>query len=70
MEDVKIEGYNLHIDNAIDCVELASTARVVVYTHHLLRVKRKFDLELKDVSAVWLECGLPNQKSTLICMAY
>ena len=70
LDDIKIDGYNVHIDNAIDCPELANTARVVVYTHNLLRVKRRPDLELRNVSAVWLECGLPYQKSSLLCMAY
>ena len=70
LEDVNIPGYNLHADNVINCSQLANTARVVVYTHNLLKVKRRFDLEVENVSAVWLECGLPNQKKSLICMAY
>ena len=45
-------------------------ARVAVYTHKLLRVKRRPDLEDDRVAAVWLECGLPKQKSRLICMGY
>jgi hypothetical protein len=45
-------------------------ARVVVYTHNILRVKRREDLEDDTVAAVWLECGLPNQKSFLVCVGY
>ena len=41
-----------------------------MYTHELIRVKRRHDLECDDVSAIWLECGLPHQKSTIVCMAY
>ena len=70
LQDVKIQGYTLHLDSAVDCPQLENTARVVVYTHDLVRVKRRPDLELDNVAAVWLECGLPQQKSTLYCMAY
>ena len=45
-------------------------ARVAVYTHNLLRVKRRHDLEDDMVAAVWLECGLPRQKGMLICVGY
>ena len=44
--------------------------RVAVYTHELLRVRRRQDLEDDKVAAIWLECGLPNQQSILICMGY
>ena len=70
LEEVKIQGYNIHADSAIACTELGNTARVVVYTHELVRVKRRHDLECNDVSAIWMECGLPHQKSVIICMAY
>ena len=70
IQDVTIPGYKLHVDSALGCPELGSTARVVVYTQDLIRVKRRHDLEDTKVSAIWLECGLPNQKGVLICMGY
>ena len=45
-------------------------ARVAVYTHNTLRVKRRTDLEVDTVAAIWLECGLPNQRGILICVGY
>ena len=44
--------------------------RVAVYTHSALRVKRRHDLEDNNIAAVWLECGLPNQRSILVCVGY
>ena len=70
MEDVNIEGYNLHLDSALGSSELGRTARVAVYVHELLRVKRRHDLEHEQVAAVWLECGLPHERSVLVCMGY
>ena len=45
-------------------------ARVAVYTHNVLRVKRRHDLEDDTIAAVWLECGLPNQRGILVCVGY
>ena len=45
-------------------------ARVAVYTHNTLRVKRREDLEDDTIAAVLLECGLPNQKGILVCVGY
>ena len=33
-------------------------------------VKRRYDLEDADTAAIWLDCGLPGQKSFLICAGY
>ena len=70
IEDVTIQGYKLHLDTGLDSREVGRTARVAVYTHDLLRVKRRHDLEDDKVAAVWLECGLPHQKGVLVCMGY
>ena len=70
VEDVAIPGYILHLDSGLECGEVGNTARVAVYTHELIRVKRRQDLEDTRVAAVWLECGLPNQRGALICMGY
>ena len=69
-EAVQIPGYNLHLDSGVDIAEFGGMARVAVYTHNLLRVKRRPDLEDDKVSAVWLECGLPRQKGILVCIGY
>ena len=56
------------------CVDMCNIsngmARVAVYTHNSLRVKRRTDLEDSTVTAIWLECGLPNQRSILVCQGY
>ena len=70
LTDVEIPGYKLHLHQAWQYDDLDKTARLAVYTHELLRVKRRPDLENKYVSALGLECGLPQQKSILIGMAY
>ena len=49
VEDVSIEGYNIHIDSAVHSSELGNLARVVVFTHELLRVHRRHDLECENV---------------------
>ena len=41
-----------------------------VYIHTSLRVKRRPDLEDSEVDEVWLELGLPNQRSILFCFRY
>ena len=56
---------------AVDNAEVASKARVAVYTHSILRVKRRHDLKDGKIAAIWLECGLPQQQVTLIyCVEY
>ena len=67
--EVQQTGYSLHLDSSINNPRLG-VARVAVYTSNVLRVKRREDLEDDTVAAVWLECGLPNQKGLLICSGY
>ena len=69
-EAVQIQGYNLHIDSGVENPDVGGMARVAVYTHNLLRVKRRPDLEDRKIAAVWLECGLPRQKGMLVCIGY
>ena len=64
LPDVQQPDYNLHLDSCIDNPDLCM-ARVAVYKHTSLRVKRRPDLEDSEVAAVWLEFGLPNQSSIL-----
>ena len=68
-EDVRQQGYTLHVDSCVHNPNLG-LARVAVYTHSSLIVKRRPDLEDETVAAVWLECGLPNQRKILICNGY
>ena len=68
LEDLHVEGYTLHLDSAIHTQ--IGMARVAVYTHDTLRVKRRSDLEDDTISAVWLECGLPGQQGILVCIGY
>jgi hypothetical protein len=69
LEDVQQSGYTLHLDSCVNNPGLGM-ARVAVYTHNSLRVKRRSDLEDNTVAAVWLECGLPKQKGILVCVGY
>ena len=69
LEDLQLTGYSLHLDSCINNPQLGM-ARVAVYTHDSLRVKRRADLEDETVAAVWLECGLPGQKGILVCAGY
>ena len=69
IEAVQLPGYTLHLDSCVNNPSLGM-ARVGVYTHESLRVKRRTDLEDDTVAAVWLECGLPNQQGLLVCVGY
>ena len=69
LQDVQQAGYSLHLHSSVNNPNLGM-ARDAVYTHNSLRVKRRSDLEDEDVSAVWLECGLPHQKGILVCVGY
>ena len=44
IEDATIQGYKLRLDTGLDSREVGRTARVAVYTHDLLRVKRRHDV--------------------------
>ena len=45
-------------------------ARVAVYTHKQLIVKRRSDLEDETVQTIWMELGLPQQKKILLMAGY
>ena len=60
----------LHLDSAVGNMEVGGMARVAVYTHSSLRVKRRYDLEDDKIAAVWLECGLLRHKGILMCVGY
>ena len=66
---VQHQDYQLHIASSIDNPTLG-IARVVVYTHSSLIVKRRDDLEDNTLSAVWLEVGMPRQHKILVATFY
>ena len=70
LDDVAVPGYNLHLGLGVSNGQAGSTARVAVYTHSALRVKRRHDLEDVRVATIWLECGLPQQRGILLCVGY
>ena len=69
LQDLQLQDYTLHIDSSITNPSLG-LARVAVYTHKTIRVKRRHDLEDDTIAAIWLECGLPHQRGILICAGY
>ena len=69
LQDLQLQDYTLHIDSSMTNPALG-LARVAVYTHKAQRVKRRHDLEDDTIAAIWLECGLPNQRGLLICVGY
>ena len=66
---VQHQDYQLHVAKTIDNDEVG-TARVVVYTHCSLVVKRREDLESESLPAVWMEVGMPRQKKILVATVY
>ena len=66
---VQHQDYQLHVPRSIDNLAVG-TARVVVYTHSSLVVKRRQDLENNTLPVVWLEIGLPRQKKLLVATMY
>ena len=69
LQDVQHTDYDLHVSTTINNPQL-NVARVVVYTHQSLKVKRRSDLEDDTISSVWLEVGLPRKRKILMCHAY
>ena len=67
IEAVQFPGYTLHLDSGL---EMQGMARVAVYTHCSLRVKRRNDLEDPETAYIWLECGMPGQRGFLVCVGY
>ena len=67
LADVQQPGFTLHLDS---CQETLGVSRCAVYTHNSLVVKRRVDLEDKEIATVWLQLGLPNQKGILLMSGY
>ena len=62
---VQHQDYQLHVPMSLNDDD-QRIARVVVYTHTSLVVKRREDLENESVASVWLEVGLPRQRKILV----
>ena len=69
INDVQIPDYNLHVTSSIKNPNIRM-ARVVVYTHNKLVVRRREDLEDSETQVIFLEGGLAHQKKTVWMMAY
>ena len=67
--ELQIPGYTLHLASSLSCME-PSVARVAVYTHKSVTVKRRPDLEESDLQLVSLEAGLPGRRKSLYMVAY
>ena len=69
LQEVQLENYTLHTCPTIDNPN-HGVSRVVAYTHKSLRAHTRQDLMNPQVSAVWLEVGLPGKQKFLVCNAY
>ena len=66
---VQLPEYTLHTCPTLNNPEL-EVSRVVVYAHNSIIVKPRVDLMSDQVSAVWLEVGLPHKRKFLVCNMY
>ena len=69
LTELQIPDYTLHLASSLTC-PAPSAARVAVYTHKSITVKRRLDLEENDLQLVSLEAGLPGKKKSLYMVAY
>ena len=69
LKDLQLTDYTLHLPLSIKN-PVINIARVAVYTHKKLVVRRREDLEDSESQAIFLEGGLSNQKKTVWLMAY
>ena len=66
---VEIDGYNLHPSCMINSPE-KEVSRIVAYVKDSIIVKRRDDLENENISAIWMEVGLPRERKVLVCGVY
>ena len=69
LTELQIPNYTLHLASSLTC-PTPSAARVAVYTHKSITVKRRPDLEENDLQLVTLEAGLPGKKKSIYMVAY
>ena len=68
-ELVLIDGYTLHTAKMIRYEE-RQVSRIVAYVKDGITARRRDDLEVEDISSIWMEIGLPHQRKFLICGVY
>ena len=66
---VELEGFCLHTTKMIRCPDKL-VSRLVAYVKEGILVNRREDLEFEDISAIWMEVGLPRERKYLICGIY
>ena len=69
IEQVKIEGYSLHTSKMIRNPDI-QVSRIVAYVKDGIVVRRRDDLESDEISAIWMEAGLPQERKYLVCGVY
>ena len=76
LADVNVQGYHLHLHSALGSNDLGNTSRIAVYTHELLRVKRRRDLESDQVAtyntvfveALTVDCTVTILSVKILCI--
>ena len=66
---VKIDGYEIHTTKMIRNPD-RQVSRLVAYVKEGIIARRRDDLEVEDMSAIWMEVGLPHKKKFLLCGVY
>ena len=67
--NVEIPEYKIHFCPTLQNPSLKAS-RIIVYTHESLIVKPRHDLMDENVSAIWMEVGLPHKKKFLVGQVY
>ena len=70
LNDLQVPNYTLHLPSSISNPALGSVARVAVYTHQSITVKRRFDLEDPLLQLICFEAGLPGKKKSIYMIGY
>ena len=68
--DLIIPGYSLHLPSSLNNPSLGNIARVAVYVHKTITVKRRLDLEDEGLQMICLEAGLPGKKKSIYIVGY
>ena len=68
-DQVEIDGYSLHTTKMIRNPDL-QVSRIVAYVKDGIIVRRRYDLESDEFSAIWMEAGLPRERKYLVCRVY
>ena len=66
---VEIDGYETHTTKMIRNPD-RQVSRLVAFVKEGIIARRRDDLEIEDMSSIWIEVGLPHQKKFLLCGVY